>query len=141
MTPREQFDRLYNRVMTAAEQGDTTTVASFSPMALQAYNNLEVVDADARYHAAMLRLHSGDVTAARQLADSILLEYPDHLFGFVLRAAVARFSGDTEQLSNARSGFLAVWEKEIGGTRQEYQDHRTMLDEFARTAQAEGVGR
>ena len=39
MTPREQFDRLYNRVMQASEQGDTATANRFSPMALQAYQN------------------------------------------------------------------------------------------------------
>ena len=141
MTPRQQFDRLYNRIMAAAEQGDTATVASFSPMALQAYGNLEVVDADARYHAAMLQLHSGDVEAAQQLADSILSEQPDHLFGFVLRAAVARFTGESDKLAKARAEFLAVWENQIGNPRPEYQDHRPMLDEFARTAQAEGTSR
>jgi hypothetical protein len=40
MSPRERFDRLYNRIMTAAENGDEETVTNFSPMALSAYTML-----------------------------------------------------------------------------------------------------
>ncbi len=136
MSPREAFDRLYNRVMTAAEQGDTATVFQFSPMALQAYRNLETVDADARYHAAMLQLHTGGVTEAAALADSILAAQPNHLFGFVLRAAVARFQGDPSRAGEASRQFLAAWDAEIAAGRPEYQDHRTMLDNFEREARA-----
>lgn len=137
MTPREQFDRLFNRVMAAAEQGDTGTVASFTPMALQAYRNLEQVDADARYHAAMLQLHIGDVPSASALADTILAEQTSHLFGFVLQAAIARFNGDQAALTGRQQAFLRAWDAEMQAGRQEYTDHRTMLDNFRTTAQAE----
>ncbi len=46
MTPRDRFDRLYNRVMQAAEGGDPSTVANFAPMALQAYDMLPDIDRD-----------------------------------------------------------------------------------------------
>ena len=61
MSPRERFDRLYNRIMTAAENGDEGTVTNFTPMALSAYSMLDTVDADARYHAALIKLHTGDI--------------------------------------------------------------------------------
>ena len=73
MSPRERFDRLYNRIMTAQEQGDQATVETFTPMALMAYAQLPEVDADAQYHLALLRLHAGDVAGA-QAADAALVD-------------------------------------------------------------------
>ena len=63
MTPRERFDRLFNRIMQAAEQGDSVEVERFTPMALGAYQQLDSRDADARYHAAVLHLQVGDFAA------------------------------------------------------------------------------
>jgi len=51
MSPREAADRLFNRVMTASENGDSAEALRFAPMALQAYNDLGTLDNDARYHA------------------------------------------------------------------------------------------
>lgn len=136
MTPREQFDRLYNRVMTAAEQGDTATVVGFSPMALQAYRNLEIVDADARYHAAMLRMHTGDVAGAEALADSILAIQPGHLFGYVLQGAMARFGGQDARLAEIYRDFLGAYQAEMASGKPEYRDHQTMLVEFEQSARA-----
>lgn len=136
MTPREQFDRLYNRVMTAAEQGDTATVVGFSPMALQAYRNLDAVDSDSRYHAAMLRLHTGDVAGAKALADSILAIQPDHLFGYVLQGSLARFGGREAELTEIYRRFLAAWGPEMASGKPEYRDHESMLAEFEKTAKA-----
>ena len=48
LSPRERFDRLFNRIMQAAEQGDTAQVRRFTPMALGAYAQLDTIDADAR---------------------------------------------------------------------------------------------
>ena len=64
MTPRERFDRLFNRIMEAGQQGDTAQVARFTPMALGAYAQLDTFDADARYHAAVLHLQVGRIAGA-----------------------------------------------------------------------------
>lgn len=140
MTPREQFDRLYNRVMTASEQGDTATANRFSPMALMAYQNLPEVDQDARYHAAMLRLHGGDIEGAQVLADSIGTVQKGHLFSFVLNAAIARFTSDQAKVQQSYQGYLGSYEAEMAAGRTEYQDHKTMLDNFTRQAR-EATGR
>ncbi len=135
MTPRERFDRLYNRVMGAAEQGDTATVTRFSPMAFSAYEQLDTLDADARYHAAVLRLHvQGDTASALRLADAILAEHPRHLFGFLIRATAGRLAGDERLLGRATADFLAAWDAEHKAARPEYRDHQTMLDQFRATA-------
>lgn len=136
MTPRERFDRLYNRVMQASEAGDTATVAQFTPMALMAYADLDQVDADARYHAAMLRMHTGDNPGAAALADSILIDQPGHLFGWLIRGALARFGRNDAALSQAQADFLRNYEAESAAGRPEYADHKTALDRFK--AQAEG---
>lgn len=140
MSPREQFDRLFNRVMTASEQGDTATVNQFGPMALMAYQNLPEVDQDARYHAAMLRLHAGDIEGAQVLADSIGTVQEGHLFSFVLNAAIARFNSDQAKVQQSYQGFLGSYEAEMAAGRTEYMDHKTMLDNFTRQAR-EATGR
>jgi hypothetical protein len=139
MSPRERFNRLYNRIMTAAQAGDEATAQSFMPMALRAYEQLDTVDADARYHAALLKAHTGDVEASRALGDTILTQHPGHLFGYVVRGTVARFQKDQEALDAAYVGFLKRYDEEIKANRQEYGEHRTSLEEFRKAAlQARG---
>ena len=99
MSPRERFDRLYNRVMRAAQAGDEATVTRFMPMALMAYSQLDSVDADARYHAALLEVHSGDAAGPTALADTILTRQPGHLFGYIIRGTVARWQKDDKALA------------------------------------------
>ncbi len=98
MSPRERFDRLYNRIMTAAENGDEATVTNFTPMALSAYTMLDTVDADARYHVALIKLHTGDIDGATALGDTILATTPGHLFGYIVLGTVARFRKDDAAL-------------------------------------------
>ena len=131
MSPRERFDRLYKRMMGAAESGDTLTVARFAPMVFTAYQQLDSVDADARYHAAVLQLHlRADTAAALRLADTVLAGNPQHLFGFLIRGMAAQLAGDQRLLARAQTGFLAAWDREMKAGRPEYRDHQAMLEQF-----------
>jgi hypothetical protein len=103
-------------------------------MALMAYAQLDTVDADARYHAALLKVHTGDVEASGALADSILAQSPGHLFGYVIQGTVARFRKDQNALSRAYRGFLKHYDAEFKAARPEYQEHRTSLDDFRKAA-------
>ncbi len=134
MSPRERFNRLYNRVMQAAQAGDEATVTRFTPMALMAYAQLDTVDADARYHAALLQVHTGDVTASRALGDSILSQTPGHLFGYMIQGTVARFQKDPKALSRAYAAFLKRYDGEIKLGRPEYSEHQTSLQDFRKAA-------
>jgi hypothetical protein len=134
MSPRERFDRLYNRVMRAAQAGDEGTVSRFTPMALMAYAQLDTLDADARYHAALLQVHSGDVAGPTALADTILAQQPGHLFGYIIRGTVARWEKDDAALGRAYAGFLDHYDAEIKAARPEYTDHKASVDEFHRQA-------
>jgi hypothetical protein len=122
--------------MQASESGDTAQVAQFTPMALLAYADLPEVDADARYHAAMLRMHTGDPAGARALGDSILIDQPGHLFGWLIRGALARWDRDDAALAQSQADFLRNYEPEIAAGRPEYADHRFALDQFKSQAEA-----
>ena len=135
MSPREAFDRLFTRVMTASENGDTAQANRFTPMAIMAYGNLPDVDADARYDMALIKLHAGDFAGARALADTIRTQEPKHLFGFVLQAALGQFEKHPDQVTAAYRGFLAAVDGELKVNRPEYVAHRAMLDSFRQAAE------
>ena len=136
LTPRERFDRLFNRVMTAAERGDTLEVERFIPMAIGAYQQLDAVDIDARYHAAVLRLEIGDFPGAQALADTILTESPGHLFGYIIRGSAAESRNDAAGRAQAARDFLGHYDAEMAANRVEYQEHRQMVDEFKQRAES-----
>jgi hypothetical protein len=120
--------------MTAAQSGDEATVSRFTPMALMAYSQLDSLDADARYHAALLEIHTGNVSGPAALADTILTQHPGHLFGYVIRGTVARWQKDETALQVAYAGFLQHYDAEMKAKRPEYADHKTSLDEFRAAA-------
>jgi hypothetical protein len=134
LTPRERFDRLYNRVMAAAESGDQATVSQFTPMAIMAYSQLDAVDADARFHLALLSLHTGDPAAVEALADTILQQTPGHLFAYMIRGAQARFAKDDVALKQAYADFLGHYDAEMASPRPEYADHKRSIDDFLKAA-------
>ncbi len=140
MTPRERFDRLYNRIMRASESGDETTVTTFAPMALSAYGMLEEIDADARYHAALIRLHTGDMAGARALADTILKNQRSHLFGIIVQGTIARFEKDQAALARSYADFLKHYDAEIAAKRPEYSEHPRSLEDFLAAARAASGG-
>ena len=130
LSPRERFDRLFNRVMAAAEAGDSVEVRQFLPMAQMAYRQLDAVDADARYHMALLHLQGGEGPAALAQADSIVTRAPSHLFAVLIREADAVRRGDSAGARAAREAFLAAYAGEIALERPEYAEHRTALERF-----------
>lgn len=136
MSPREQFDRLFDRVVGAAERQQPDTVALFAPMALGAYARLDAIDIDARYHAAMIHLVVGELAQAKALADTIDAESPGHLFGAVIRGEAAEAENDLSALDRAYTAFLAAWDREEAAGRREYAEHRPILEDFRTRALA-----
>ena len=140
MSPRERADRLYNRVMSAGERGDTGEVRFFAPMALSSYGLLGALDADAHYHVGMIHLIDKEYAAAAAQADSITRASPKHLLGAVLRAEVAQRKGDAAAKTRAYRDLLANYDAEMASGKAEYADHRTML-EGARGEAHKALGR
>ena len=132
LTPKERFVRLQARINTALEKGDTACVISFTPLALGAYANLPATDRDidARYHVAMLEAQVGMFDNARALADTIMIEAPDNLFGYYIRAATAEFAGDSLKAKAAWAEFRAHYDAEMKKNRPEYAEHRPFLEQY-----------
>jgi hypothetical protein len=135
MTPRERFDRLFNRIMQAGERGDLAEVERFTPMAIGAYEQLDTRNIDARYHAAVLHMQVGDLRRARALSDTILAESPGHLFGYLIRGEAAGLMKDSAARTRAERDFLVHYQAETAANRVEYLEHKPVLEEFKQEAE------
>lgn len=138
MTPREQANRLFDRVMSLAERGVADSVAFFKPMAIQAYALLGGLDNDARYDVGMIHAVTGDYESALAQADSLDATVPGHLLASVLRHAVAEAQGDRQAVRRAYESFLRSYDKEIATERAEYVAHRRTVDAFLADARRAG---
>jgi tetratricopeptide (TPR) repeat protein len=136
MTPREAADRLFNRIMTAAERGNTQEALRFAPMALQAYELLGPLDNDTRYHVGLIHATAGDIESARAYVAILRQSVPDHLLGIMLEHTIAKQRGDQDRALHAYKTFLAAYESEIAMGRAEYGDHQSGIDSFRRAAKA-----
>ncbi len=138
MSPRERFDRLFGRIMRAAEANAADTVMLFSPMALESYRLLGPadVDADARYHAAMIHMVVGEFAEAKAKADTILANQPQHLFGLLIQGEVAIQQNDQPAVTTIYRQFLAAYDAEIAAGRREYLEHQPVLADFKNRASA-----
>ena len=131
---RTNADRLFNRVMGAAQQGDRAEVTRFMPMAIQAYGLVEDLDDDGILHLAMLHLTAGDSDRARGTASRILEDSPDHILALGVAAAAARQAGDDAGARRLYSRLLDAYPEEAVKPLPEYVDHQAMLPEYRRIA-------
>jgi len=99
-----------------------------------AYQQLDSIDADARFHMAMLLLHTGQVPGAVAEADSLLKFSPGHLFGYMIRGAAARWNKDQAALKKAQSDFLVRYDTEMKAGRPEYKEHERAVGDFRASA-------
>lgn len=134
-TPREQADRLFNRIMSEREGGDTARAKFFLPMALQAYENAEPLDADGYYHLSLLHSVGGDYRMAQTTAEKILATAPNHLLGLGAAASAARSIGDDATARKYYQRFLSAFDAESKQTLKEYQDHANMLPQLKQQAE------
>jgi len=136
MSPREAADRLFDRVMRTAAQGDTADALVFVPMALNAYEAVPEMDADAHYHVATLHLLQGEPTAAREAAQRILADDPNHLFGLYTAAQAEDQLGNTAGSLELYRRFLESYPTEITRELPEYSAHAPAIPEMRAEAQA-----
>jgi len=123
MSPAEQANRLFNKVMTLSSEGKADSAAFFAPMAMAAFEALAPLNAHTRYDLGLVALVSGDAGRAAAQSDSILLERPTHLLGLVLAARVADARGDAAAGRAARQRLLAAESSERAAGLPEYTDH------------------
>jgi hypothetical protein len=134
-TPREQADRLFNRIMTAAESGDSAEALRFTPMAIGAYEMAAPLDHDGRYHLAVVHMVAGDYAAARATAEEILATDVNHLLGLAAAGEAAERAGDLAAARDYYGRLLAAYDAEVARGLQEYRDHAQSLPQFRAAAQ------
>ena len=130
MSPQEQADRLFDRVMTAHEQGDSQQVAFFGPMALQATAMLGTLNDEDHYQVGMINAALGNFAATAAEADTIAKDDPHHLFVPLLRWQVANHNNDSAAKQRAYRQFLGDYGKEMASGKPEYAAHKTQLEAF-----------
>ena len=137
MTPRERADRLFDRIVRAAEAGDTAQVMQFQPMALSAYAMLGQQDSDSRYHVGLIHSLSGNFAAARAQLDSLRTVEPDHLLGAMLAFTLAELTEDADAREQAYRAFLEAYDVEIASERAGYLAHEPAIQSFLTAARRE----
>ena len=123
MTPRDATDRLFNRVMTAVSTGDTAQARQFVPMAVMAYQRVDSLNADGRYHLAALQLVAGDYASARAQADTLLAGNPSHLFGLFTAAQAEGGRGNQAGARALYQRFVQSYDREVAKKLPEYEEH------------------
>lgn len=142
LSPQEAADRLFNRVMRAAEAGDQGQVSMFMPMALQAYEAARPLDADGQFHVALLHRTGGDHEASLSVAEEGLSAAEDHLLLLAAAGQAAVELDDTARALEHYRRFLEVYDEERGRDRSGYRDHDRLLPEYRANAESfvEGAG-
>lgn len=135
MTPRERADRLFNRVMQGAANGDTAQLGFFAGMAIQAYGMVPERNADLHYHLGELYRVTGDVARARAQADTILAADPQHLFGLFGAAQAEQGRGDQAAARAFYQQFLDAYAAQVARNLPEYQEHQQGLPAMRAVAQ------
>ncbi|MSR23233.1 MAG: zinc-ribbon domain-containing protein [Gemmatimonadetes bacterium] len=130
MTSREAADRLFNRVMSAAERGDSTEVTLFLPMALQAYDLAQPLDVDGLFHLSLLQREAGQPEAALATAREGLQGSPEHLLNLAASAEAARALGDIETARESYAAMIDAWDREMAAGRPEYEEHSVLLPQL-----------
>ena len=130
MSPKEQADRLFDRVMRESEAGQTDSVRIFAPMAIQAHQMLgSTIDSDGRLHLGLIHLAVGETAAARAQADTILKASATHLYGLVLRIRLAEAARDAAATQRALRAYAAAYTAERAKNLPEYEQHAQLLVE------------
>ena len=123
MSPEEQADRLFNRVMRLSSEGKADSAAFFGSMAFGALEALAPLDAHRRYDMGLVALVMGDAARAQAQADTILAANRNHLLGLSLAARVAEARGDAAAAATFRRRLVAAEPAERARGLPEYTDH------------------
>ncbi len=143
-TPLQSADQLFNDAMTAYETGDSVTARQFIPMALMAYQRLDTLSLDARYHVALLSLAAGRPQDALAQTDTMLARVSNHLLALSAAAQAQDVMGRTERAIDMYRRFLDAYTPDIAASRSEYIDHGRALtgrrDEARAYLRRKGIG-
>ena len=128
MSPQEQADRLFNRVMMYASEGKADSAAIFAPMALQAFAGLAPLDMHQRYDVGLVAMVAGQLGRAKAEADTILSKNRNDLLGLTLAMRVAEAAKNNASAGDFAKRLIAAEPAERKLPREEYQFHSSDID-------------
>lgn len=128
MTPDERALRLFNRVVSLAEQGKRDSVQFFAPMALMSFQSLPTPTLLQRFELGRIAELADVKEIATAQADTILKSSPTHLLGLSLASTAAKMRGDAAAQSEFDRKLIAAAESERAKNLPEYQVTQIDLD-------------
>ncbi|HEU4629067.1 MAG TPA: zinc ribbon domain-containing protein [Gemmatimonadaceae bacterium] len=123
MSPEERADRLFNRIMTEYEAGNSEFVQNMAPMAFAAYQMLPQMDPLRRYDLGRIAEITGALPVAQAQADTLLQTNPNHLLGLALAARVADLQHDEARRAALARRLIEAAPAELEQRRPEYEAH------------------
>ena len=143
LSPREAADRLFDRVMRGLSSGDTEGAMGFMPMAINAYQLMDSLDADGQFHLALLQLRAGQTEESLATSRAGLEEFPGHLLLLSTAGEAAVEVGDDAAAEAFYRMTLEVFDAEVAKQLWEYQDnvHGSLLPGSRATAESFLAGR
>lgn len=135
-TPREQADRLFNRIMQERESGDTARARFFLPMAISAYQGAAPLDPDGLYHLSVLQTYAGDAAGGSSTAEQIIAADPVHLLGLHAAATAALARNDRNAAGRFYQRLLDAYPTQRSRDLAEYRDHAGLLPGLETEARA-----
>jgi len=136
MSPQEQADRLFNRVMRDASEGKSDSVAMFAPMAIEALEMLAPLNLHQHYDIGLVASVSGDLKRAKIESDSILRKNPKDLLGLTLAIRVAEASQNSAARADFEKRLVAAEPAERKTAREEYLAHSGDIDAALKDARS-----
>jgi len=136
MTPIEAADRLWTRVMTSVEAGDSASVQMFLPMSIAAYERARPLNADGLFHLSVLQRMALQPEEALATAEEALAAHPDHLLALSAAAGAAADLGREGRARELYGKLLDVWDAEMAKGLEEYELHSRMLPDLRAEAEA-----
>lgn len=128
MTPDERALRLFNRVVSLAEQGKRDSVQFFAPMALMSFQSLPAPTVLQRFELGRVAELAEVEAIASAQADTILAASPTHLLGLSLASTAAGMRKAFTAQADFDRRLIAASATERAKNLPEYQVTQVDLD-------------
>jgi zinc-ribbon domain len=128
MSPEERAVRLFNRVVSLAEQGKRDSVQFFAPMALMSFQSLPSPTPLQRFELGRIAELAEVKEIITAQADTILKASPTHLLGLSLASTAAAMRKDFGKQAEFDRRLIANAKAERAKNLPEYEVTRVDLD-------------
>ena len=128
MSPEERALRLFNRVVSLAEQGKRDSVQFFAPMALMSFQSLPSPTPLQRFELGRIAQLAEVKEIVTAQADTILKASPTHLLGLTLASTAAGMRKEFTKQADFDRRLIAAAKSERAKNLQEYQVTQVDLD-------------